>query len=75
MHCINHKIVVWNPRGLNVPNRGTVVRSVVEDASVSIVCTVESKLANMDRFTIMGLLGASFDGFAALTENNTAGEL
>ena len=69
----NTNIVVWNPRGLNGPNRGTVVRAVVEDASASIVCMVESKLANVDRFTVMGLLGPNFDGFAVLPAINTAG--
>ena len=67
----NNIIVVWNPRGLNGPNRGMVLRTLVEDASASIVCLVESKLENVDRYTIVSFLGQSFDGFVALTANNT----
>jgi hypothetical protein len=73
MDLINHNIVVWNPRGVNAPNRGTVVKTVVDDVDASIVCMVESKLAVVDRFTVMGVLGQRFDGFVALQAVGTAG--
>ena len=81
------RVGVWSDAGLSTPpashrsqsaptspaqGKLTVVRTVVKEASASIVCMVESKLATVDRFTIMGLLGPSFDGFAALPANNTA---
>jgi hypothetical protein len=34
---------------------------------------VESKLAVLDKFTIMGILGQRFDGFVALPAVGTAG--
>jgi hypothetical protein len=73
MDSINHNIVVWNPIGLNAPNRGTIVKTVVEDAAASVVCMVESKLAVVDHFVVMGLLGPCFDNFVALPTRGTAG--
>ena len=73
MNTTNHNIVVWNPRGLNAAIRGTIVRSVVDDAVASVVCLVESKLANVDTFAVMRVLGPRFDSFVALPAVGTAG--
>jgi exonuclease III len=73
MSLPNENIVVWNPRGLNAPNRGTVVCTAVEDAAASIVCIVESKLASVDIYAITRILGPRFDKFVALPATNTAG--
>lgn len=69
----NHNCIVWNVRGINAGNRGVVVRALVEDNLASIVCLVESKLALVDRYTVLSLLGSKFSSFAALPAANTSG--
>jgi hypothetical protein len=66
MDKLNNNIVVGNPRGLNAPNWGMVVKT-------AIVCMTESKLASVHTFTVMGLLGPRFDGFFSLPVVGMAG--
>lgn len=73
MDIMNHNILVWNIRGLNNPARGAVVRDIVQEASASIVCLVESKLQAVDQRTISGLLGLCFNTFVALPAHGTVG--
>jgi hypothetical protein len=74
MDTMNENIVVWNPHGFNAPNRGTAVRTMVDDVAASIVCMVESKLEEVSIFDITRVLGPKFDEFVALPAVRTAGE-
>jgi hypothetical protein len=72
MDTMNENIVVWNPHGFNAPNRGTAVRTMVDDVAASIVCMVESKLEAVSIFDITRVLGPKFDEFVALPAAGTA---
>lgn len=60
----NLEIGSWNTRGLNDPAKRDSVREFLGTVHVSLVCLQETKLAVIDKFTIMQCLGPSFDGFA-----------
>lgn len=66
MNIINHNVLVWNIRGLNNQARGSVMRSMIQEAAASIVCQVDSKLAIADQRVVTSLLGTRFDTFVAL---------
>ena len=69
----NPEICSWNPRGLNDPAKRDAVRIFMESIHVDLVCLQETKLAFVDRFTILQCLGPSFDGFAYLPAIQTRG--
>jgi exonuclease III len=73
MEAQNRRIVVWNVRGLNDPSRRTVVRVVVADAAVSVVCLSESKLETVSAYTVGETLGPRFDHHVYLPTVGTAG--
>jgi hypothetical protein len=73
MELVNTNVGIWNARGLNNPARRGVVKTVMEDASASVVCLSESKLETVTPFVIAETLGTRFDGFVYLPAIGTAG--
>lgn len=73
MDGINYNVLVWNIRGLNNRAPSNAVRVVVENASASVVCLIETKLEGVDQSRISAMLGTRFDGFVALPATGTAG--
>lgn len=58
--------------GLN-PARGAVLQHLVQEASASIVCLVESKLQVVDQRSVSAMLGTRFDAHISLPTMGTAG--
>lgn len=51
-------ILVWNVRGLNDATR---VRHLVSTERVSLLCLQETKMASINDYTLMQIVGAGFD--------------
>ena len=49
----NYNILTWNVRGLNCKARRNVVRTLISDHNVSVVCLLETKLNVLNPF-LMG---------------------
>lgn len=66
-------ILIWNVRGLNDLARRDVVRLLLSQHNVSVVCLQESKLAVVDVSVIMQICGSMFDGFEFVPAAGTRG--
>lgn len=64
--------LIWNVRGLKARARHQMVRTVVDQHRVSLVCLQETKRSVIDDTLIRELLGASFD-YHYLSAQNTCG--
>lgn len=73
MSSLSFCLVGWNVRGLNNPDKRTLVREAVVSCGASIVCFQESKLEVVDAAIIYELCGTGFDSFAALPAEETRG--
>lgn len=69
----NLRVVFWNVRGLNCPAKRAAIRSVISDASLSIVCMQESKFDFVSSVVITETLGPLYDGFFFLPASGTRG--
>ena len=63
----------WNVRGLNDPDRQTVVNDLVASSSCHIACLQETKLQNVDQFTAAYLGGGRLRGYAQRPALGTRG--
>jgi exonuclease III len=55
-HCL-----IWNARGLNSRARRSVVRNLVSQHGISILCLQETKVANFSVSMINDIMGSDFD--------------
>lgn len=69
----NHKLVVWNVRGLNAPGRRHGVRELVRSTGAVLVCLQETKLASISLSHVMQFLGNEFRDFVYLPAVGTRG--
>lgn len=67
--------LIWNVRGLNAWARCDMVRTVVEQERVSLVCLQETKLHVIDDSIVCDLMGGSFDYFFLPVDNTRGGIL
>lgn len=66
-------ILIWNARGLNSNARRDVVRGVVNDCRLDIMCLQETKLAYISNWDAISILGSDFDNFVFLSADETTG--
>lgn len=69
----NINILSWNVRGLNSRARRDCIRTLADDAKVSLVCLQETKLDVVNRTTILSTLGINFQEFVYLPAVDTRG--
>lgn len=69
----NKTVLSWNVRGLNAQARRDNVRTLVEDVRPAIVCLQETKLAVINRYLVLSMMGRDFTEFAHLPASNTRG--
>lgn len=67
--------LVWNVRGLNNPARRAVVRSVIFNNNVSLLCLQESKLEFVDLGIVQQCCGSRFSDFIFAPSVGTRGGL
>ena len=67
--------LVWNVRGLNNPARRAVVRSVIFNNNVSVLCLQESKLEFVDLGIVQQFCGSRFSDFIFAPSVGTRGGL
>ena len=67
------RILTWNIRGLNNPRKRKVLKNLLHDWKVDVVCLQESKLDVVDQRLIRSLWGNVYVGWEALPTMNTAG--
>lgn len=64
--------LIWNVRGLNSRTRRDMVRTVVHQERISLICLQETKMAVIDDHVVRDLMGGSFD-YSYLPAHNTSG--
>ena len=67
------KILNWNVRGLNCPNRRATIRETVAATPCHLVCLQETKLEHVDPFMASSLGGQRLKGFAQRPATGTRG--
>ena len=70
----NTTIVCWNVRGLNAAARRDNVRTMMNGARAHIVCLVETKLNDVNQWTVASMLGANYRDFAYVPLSTPEGE-
>ena len=60
------RILTWNIRGLNNPRKRKVLKNLLHDWKVDVVCLQESKLDVVDQRLIRSLWGNVYVGWEAL---------
>lgn len=69
----NANFLVWNVRGLNNRSRRDVLRGVVADSRISLVCIQETKLDVIPLSLIYEMLGVDFASYFYLPALDTRG--
>jgi exonuclease III len=69
--CDNH-LLVWNARGLNTRTRRNVVRDIVEQHRISVLCLQETKIEDLSVAMNIDISGMDFD-YAFLPAVGVAG--
>ncbi|XP_065622832.1 uncharacterized protein LOC136064694 [Quercus suber] len=67
------KMISWNVRGLNDPQKRLVVRNLLRKWKCDIVCLQETKLAGLDRQLVCSIWGCPYMDWVALDANQIAG--
>ena len=67
------KMISWNVRGLNDPQKRLVVRNLLREWKCDIVCLQETKLVGIDRQLVCSIWGCPYADWAALDADQTAG--
>ena len=67
------KILSWNVRGLNDPDKRKVLKGLLKRWNCSVVCLQETKLKEVDRTIIRSLWGDRRVKWESLTEVRSAG--
>ena len=69
----NLTILNWNVRGLNCPNRRSIVHETIAATPCHIDCLQESKMENVDSFTAAHIGGQRLKSFAQRPADGTRG--
>ncbi|KAG6634121.1 hypothetical protein CIPAW_12G097200 [Carya illinoinensis] len=67
------KILSWNVRGLNSPNKRLRVKNLIRDWKADIICLQETKLKHVDRSIIRSLWSCVYAGWASLPSKGASG--
>ena len=67
------KIISWNVRGLNNPEKHLVVKNLLRDWKCDVVCLLETKLGAMDRSVVGSLWICPHLDWVALDADHTSG--
>jgi exonuclease III len=67
------RLISWNVRGLNNPQKREVVKHLLREWRCDIVCLQETKLDVLDHRTVWSLWGNQHVNWVALDAINTAG--
>ena len=70
---MNLRLLSWNVRGLNNPQKREVCKNLLKEWKCDIVCYQEMKLASISSSVVRSLWGSPFLGWVALDAVNTAG--
>ena len=67
------KMISWNVRGLNDPQKRLVVKNLLREWKCDVVCLQETKIASMNRQLVCSLWGCPYVDWAVLEAERTAG--
>ncbi|KAG6697656.1 hypothetical protein I3842_09G212200 [Carya illinoinensis] len=67
------KILSWNVRGLNDPNKRLKVKNLLRDWKADIICLQETKLKFIDRHIIRSLWNCPYAGWTTLVSKGASG--
>ncbi|XP_042952212.1 uncharacterized protein LOC122289294 [Carya illinoinensis] len=67
------KILSWNVRGLNDPNKRLKVKNLLRDWKADVICLQETKLKPIDRHIIRSLWNCSYAGWTTLDSKGASG--
>ena len=67
------KMISWNVRGLNDPQKRLVVKNLLREWKCDVVCLQETKIASMNRQLVCSLWSCPYVDWAVLEADRTAG--
>ncbi|KAG6645351.1 hypothetical protein CIPAW_08G116600 [Carya illinoinensis] len=67
------KILSWNVRGLNDPNKRLKVKNLLRDWKADIICLQETKLKFIDRYIIRSLWNCPYAGWTTIVSKGASG--
>ena len=70
---MNLKILSWNVRGLNNPQKRDTVKNLLKEWKCDVVCFQETKLDSVNSAVVKGLWSSPFIDWVALDAIHTAG--
>ena len=69
---MNLRLLSWNVRGLNNPQKREVCKNLLKEWKCDVVCFQETKLASISSSIVRSLWGSPFLDWVALDAVNTA---
>ena len=69
------KMISWNVRGLNDPQKRLVVKNLLREWKCDVVCLQETKIASMNRQLVCSLWSYPYVDWAVLEADRTAGSI
>ena len=70
---MNLKLLSWNVRGLNNPQKRVIAKNLLAEWKCDVVCLQETKLDSINSTGVMNLWGSRFVVWVALDANHTTG--
>ena len=70
---MNLKLLSWNVRGLNNPQKRVIAKNLLAEWKCDVVCLQETKLDSINSTGVMNLWGSPFVVWVALDANHTTG--
>ena len=67
------KMISWNVRGLNDPQKRLVVKNLLREWKCDVVCLQETKIVSMNRQLVCSLWGCPYVDWAVLEADRTGG--
>ena len=72
---MNLIILIWNVRGANNQNKRKIIKSLIKDHRVDLVCLQETKIQEMSTTIVRSLGVGGFLDWVALDSNGAAGSI